>query len=162
MAFFQLQQEQKIPASLDVVWDFIRSPKNLKEITPDYMGFDITTPDLPNEMYPGMIISYQVRPLLNIPTTWVTEITQVRDKQFFIDEQRVGPYKLWHHQHFVEEVPGGVLMKDIVTYEPPFGMIGALANKFLIRNKLNEIFEYRRKAVIEKFGEWSPNNASQA
>ncbi|MBT8229532.1 MAG: SRPBCC family protein, partial [Bacteroidia bacterium] len=92
MAFYQLNEKQFVPATIDEVWDFISSPANLKEITPDYMGFDITSKDLPEKMYPGMIISYKVSPLLGIKMTWVTEITQVRDKEFFIDEQRVGPY----------------------------------------------------------------------
>ena len=103
-------------------------------------------------MYPGLIITYKVSPLLGIKTNWMTEITQVVDKQFFIDEQRIGPYKLWHHQHFVEEIEGGVLMKDIVTYSPPFGFLGAIMNSLVIRKKLEEIFDYRFKAVEKKFG----------
>ena len=118
------------------------------------MGFDITSEDIPEKMYPGMIITYIVKPILGIKTPWMTEITQVKDKEFFIDEQRVGPYKLWHHQHFIEPIEGGVLMRDIVTYAPPFGFLGAIANKLLIRKKLNEIFNYRTKAVNEKFGEF--------
>ena len=152
MAFYQFKQEQKVNASLEEVWDFISSPANLKEITPDYMGFDITSEDLPEKMYPGMIITYTVKPILGIKTPWMTEITQVKDKEFFIDEQRVGPYKLWHHQHFIEPIEGGVLMKDIVTYAPPLGFLGAIANKLIIKNKLQEIFDYRTKAVNKKFG----------
>lgn len=139
-------------ASLDDVWDFISSPKNLKEITPDYMGFDITTDNLPEKMYPGMIISYKVSPVLGIKTTWVTEITQVKEKQFFVDEQRVGPYALWHHQHIIEALEKGVLMKDIVSYQPPFGFLGRIANSLLIRKKLREIFQYRNEAVEKRFG----------
>jgi len=158
MAFYQLHKTQKVNCSLDEVWDFISSPKNLKEITPDYMGFDITSKDTPDKMYPGLIITYKVRPLLGIKTDWMTEITQVRDKEFFIDEQRVGPYKLWHHQHFVEEIEGGVLMRDIVTYQPPFGFLGAMVNSIVIRKKLEEIFDYRFKAVEEKFGKFEEKN----
>lgn len=154
MAFYQYKQEQKVNSSLEEVWDFISSPANLKEITPDYMGFDITSTDTPEKMYPGMIITYIVKPVFGIKTPWMTEITQVKDHEFFIDEQRVGPYKLWHHQHFIEKIEGGVLMKDIVTYSPPFGFLGAIANKLLIRKKLNEIFEYRTMAVEKKFGEF--------
>ena len=94
MAFYQYKQEQKVKASMEEVWDFISSPRNLKEITPDYMGFDITSTDIPEKMYPGMIITYEVKPLLGIKTPWMTEITQVKELEFFIDEQRVGPYKL--------------------------------------------------------------------
>lgn len=152
MAFYQYKQEQKVNASLEEVWDFISTPANLKEITPDYMGFDITSKDIPKKMYPGMIITYIVKPIFGIKTPWMTEITQVKEKEFFIDEQRVGPYKIWHHQHFVEPIEGGVLMKDIVTYSPPFGFLGAIANKLLIRKKLQEIFDYRTIAVNRKFG----------
>ena len=147
MAFYQFYREQKINASLDEIWDFISSPRNLKEITPEYMGFDITSPNLPDKMYEGMIISYKVSPLMGMKTDWVTEITHIREKQYFVDEQRVGPYKLWHHQHIVEQLKNGVLMKDILTYAPPFGIIGAIANSLMIRKKLNEIFEYRKKAL---------------
>ncbi|NNK90772.1 MAG: SRPBCC family protein [Saprospiraceae bacterium] len=151
MAFYQLNEKQFVPATIDEVWDFISSPANLKEITPDYMGFDITSKDLPEKMYPGMIISYKVSPLLGIKMTWVTEITQVRDKEFFIDEQRVGPYSMWHHQHHIKPVEGGVMMTDIVTYQPPLGPLGAIANRLLIRKQLKEIFDYRRMAMDKRF-----------
>ena len=152
MAFYQFRREQIIDEPIDAVWDFISSPKNLKEITPDYMGFDITTLDLPEKMYPGMIISYKVSPVLGIKMTWVTEITQVEDKKYFIDEQRIGPYKLWHHQHMLEETHEGVKMTDIVSYSPPFGILGAIANALFIKGKLNEIFDYRTLAVNRYFG----------
>jgi ligand-binding SRPBCC domain-containing protein len=151
MAFYQFYREQKLKASIDEVWNFISSPKNLKEITPDYMGFDIRSNHLPDEMYPGMIISYQVSPLLGIKTNWVTEITQVRDRSYFVDEQRIGPYSIWHHQHIIEIHADGVLMKDIVSYQPPFGILGAIANTLIIKGKLNEIFEYRKKVLELKF-----------
>ncbi|MFT6923309.1 MAG: ligand-binding SRPBCC domain-containing protein [Crocinitomicaceae bacterium] len=152
MAFYQFIQTQKVNASLEDVWDFISSPKNLKEITPDYMGFDITSKDLAEKMYPGMIIGYRVSPLLGIKTTWVTEITQVRDLSYFVDEQRIGPYSIWHHQHFIEPIEGGVLMRDIVTYQPPFGFLGAIMNRLVIQKKLKEIFAYRTKAVEKRYG----------
>lgn len=151
MAFYQFKQEQFIPATIDEVWDFISSPANLKEITPDYMGFDITSGDLPEKMYEGMIISYKVAPVLGIKTTWVTEITHIRDKEYFVDEQRVGPYALWHHQHFIAPKDQGVLMKDIVSYAPPFGPLGAIANTLMIKKKLKEIFDYRTVAIEKKF-----------
>ena len=152
MSFYQFKQEQFIPATIEEVWDFISSPVNLKVITPDYMGFDITSGDLPEKMYEGMIISYKVAPVFGIKTTWVTEITHIRDKEYFVDEQRVGPYALWHHQHFIEPRDKGVLMKDIVSYAPPFGILGAIANTLMIKNKLREIFDYRTVALREKFG----------
>ncbi|MBP7613450.1 MAG: SRPBCC family protein, partial [Paludibacter sp.] len=133
MAFYQFRSEQKINTSIDEIWDFISSPTNLKEITPDYMGFDImNTRQLSEKMYEGMIIGYKVSPLLGIKTTWVTEITHIRDKEFFIDEQRIGPYAMWHHQHLIRPIENGVLMTDIVSYQPPFGVIGAIANKLVI------------------------------
>lgn len=154
MAFYQFKKTQKVNASLDEVWDFISSPKNLKEITPDYMGFNITSEDADQKMYPGIIITYIVTPILGIKTDWVTEITQVADKEYFVDEQRVGPYKMWHHQHKVEAIEGGVLMTDIVTYAPPFGILGAIANKLFIKSKLEEVFDYRVKALDKKYGKY--------
>lgn len=157
MAFYQLRTEQKIPASIDEIWDFISSPKNLKRITPDYMGFDITSKNLPEKMYPGMIISYIVTPVLGIKTTWVTEITHVRDKEYFVDEQRIGPYNMWHHEHTIKPIDGGVIMNDIITYQPPFGVLGAIANSLLIKKQLKSIFDYREQAIIEIFGEFKEN-----
>ena len=121
MAFYQFYKKQKVNATIDEIWNFISSPENLKEITPDHMGFDITSKNLPKKMYAGMIISYKVSPLFGIKTNWVTEITQVRDKEYFVDEQRVGPYSIWHHQHHIEAIENGVLMTDIVSYKPPLG-----------------------------------------
>lgn len=151
MAFYQFRREQFIKSSISEVWDFISTPQNLKRITPSYMGFDIRTPDLPKSAYEGMIIAYTVRPLLGIPTTWVTEITHVVPQKYFVDEQRVGPYKMWHHEHHIEAVEGGVLMKDIVSYSPPLGFLGQIANTLVIRKKLEEIFEFRKKAFDEIF-----------
>ncbi len=126
MAFYQKKSTQKVNATMEEVWDFISSPKNLKEITPPYMGFDITSEGLPEKMYQGMIISYKVSPVAGIKTDWVTEITHVDDMRYFVDEQRIGPYSMWHHQHWIEPCEtGGVLMRDIVTYQPPFGFLGA-------------------------------------
>ena len=152
MGFYQFKKEQIIETSLDELWDFISSPENLREITPDYMDFDITTDKLPDKMYPGMIISYKVSPLLGIKTTWVTEITQVVEKKYFVDEQRVGPYSIWHHQHIIEPIEKGILMTDIVSYSPPLGFLGSIANSLFIKSKLNEIFDYRTKAVEKRYG----------
>ncbi len=152
MAYYQLIEKQRIPATMEEVWDFISSPANLKDITPSYMGFDITTKNLPEKMYPGMIIGYKVSPVLGIKMGWLTEITHVEHLHRFVDEQRMGPYKMWHHQHTIKEVEGGVEMEDIVTYQPPFGFLGAIANTLLIKGQLKEIFDYRFKAVEERFG----------
>jgi len=151
MAFYQFHAEQLINIPKESLWDFISAPSNLKLITPDYMGFDITSKNLPKVMYPGMIISYKVSPVLGIKMNWLTEITHVEPGDFFVDEQRKGPYSLWHHQHRLEKVPGGTLMKDIVTYSPPFGFLGSIANGLIIKKKLNEIFSYRELAVSKYF-----------
>jgi len=151
MAFYQFQKEQFVNASLDEVWDFISSPRNLKKITPEAMGFDIRTPDLPDKIYEGMIINYTVKPILGIKTNWVTEITHNVDKSYFVDEQRVGPYTLWHHQHLITATENGVLMRDIVSYKPPFGFLGSIANTLFIKKKLNEIFDYRLKVLEQLF-----------
>ncbi len=156
MGFYQFRTQQKLKASLDEVWDFISSPANLSKITPEYMGFIITSEYLPSRMYPGMMISYLVSPVMGIKTTWVTEITQVRDKSFFVDEQRVGPYALWHHEHHLEPIKNGVLMTDIVSYKPPLGFLGSIANSLIIRKKLKEIFDYRNNALDELFGTYQP------
>ncbi|MDB0063150.1 SRPBCC family protein [Crocinitomicaceae bacterium] len=155
MAFYQIKTEQRIPAKMEEVWEFMRSPKNLKKITPEHMGFDVITKDIPDEMYPGMIIAYKVSPLFGIKMTWVTEITHVEEGKYFVDEQRVGPYKVWHHEHFIREENGEVVMSDIVTYIPPFGFIGAIANSILIKKQLKDIFDFRFKAVEKEFGESS-------
>jgi ligand-binding SRPBCC domain-containing protein len=152
MAIYTLESTQKIPASMEEVWDFMSSPKNLKEITPSYMGFEITSKTRGEKMYPGMIISYKVSPVLGIKMTWVTEITHVDTLKYFVDEQRVGPYRIWHHEHHIKAIDGGVLMEDIISYEPPFGFLGAIANTLFIKNQLKEIFDYRFDAVVKKFG----------
>jgi len=144
---------QNIPISIDRAWEFLSNPKNLKEITPEYMGFIIESgADRP--MYPGQIIQYIVTPFMGIKTKWVTEITHVTHQKYFVDEQRFGPYALWHHKHFIKEIPGGVEMEDIIDYKIPFGILGQLVQPFLVKPKLDEIFEYRRKKLIELFGEF--------
>jgi ligand-binding SRPBCC domain-containing protein len=152
MAFYQLHTTQKLPATIQEVWDFISSPANLKEITPPHMGFIVTSNTGSQKMYPGMIITYKVSPLLGIKLDWMTEITHVRDFEYFVDEQRIGPYSIWHHQHKIEPIEDGVLMTDIVTYEPPFGILGAIANTLIIKSQLKQIFDYRTIALEKRFG----------
>ena len=147
---YQLIRKQIVHTDLETCWEFFSNPANLKLITPEYMGFDVKT-KTPKEMYEGLIIAYKVSPLLNIPMEWVTEITHVRDKSFFVDEQRVGPYKLWHHEHHFKEVEGGVEMIDIVSYQPPFGILGKLVHPFIIRPKIEQIFAYRIQKVNSIF-----------
>ena len=155
MVLYQLHETQILPSTIEQVWDFISSPRNLREITPSYMGFEITSKNLPEKMYPGMIISYKVSPLPGIKMNWVTEITHLKENDYFVDEQRIGPYAMWHHQHKIEQISGGVLMTDIVTYKPPFGPIGSLANILIINRELKKIFSFRKTALEEKFGRFS-------
>jgi len=153
MKIYRFTKSQLLPITIDKAWDFLSDPKNLKKITPDYMGFNILEKE-DAKMYAGQIIQYIVTPILGIPTKWVTEITHVKDKSYFVDEQRFGPYSLWHHKHFIKEVDGGVEMLDIIDYKIPFGLIGRIANPILVKPKLNEIFDYRKQKLIELFGEF--------
>jgi len=146
---YTLRRQQSIPVSMEKAWDFISSPANLKKITPQYMGFDITSPELPGKMYAGMIITYIVTPVAGIRVNWVTEITHIEEGKYFIDEQRSGPYAFWHHQHFIEPDGDGVIMTDILTYRPPFGILGRISNLLFIRSRLNEIFDYRNRVLSE-------------
>jgi len=156
MKAFHLKFSQRIPMSLDEAWDFFSSPMNLAKITPKEMAFVVTSELRAEEkMYPGMIITYKVSPVAGIKLNWMTEITQVEDHKYFIDEQRFGPYKFWHHQHHFKEIPGGVEMNDILTYGLPMGMFGNMANSLFVANKLQQIFDYRTKKVIELFGTYT-------
>ncbi|SNR73502.1 Ligand-binding SRPBCC domain-containing protein [Lutibacter agarilyticus] len=149
---YRLSSTQRLPISMDDAWDFLSNPANLKEITPKYMSFDIISgADRP--MFAGQIIQYIVTPILGIKTTWVTEITHVVDKEYFVDEQRFGPYALWHHKHFIKPVEGGVEMEDIIDYKVPLGFLGRLVHPILVKPKLIEIFNHRTKKLIELFGE---------
>jgi ligand-binding SRPBCC domain-containing protein len=150
-----MKTEQKVPADMKTLWNFISSPRNLSKITPEHMGFQITNEPIPEKMYPGMIISYKVKPLFGIEMNWVSEITQLREYEYFIDEQRVGPYAIWHHEHHVKEIDGGVLMSDIISYKPPFGFLGDIANTIIIKSQLKSIFDFRFQAMEKTFGKFS-------
>jgi ligand-binding SRPBCC domain-containing protein len=149
---YTFKRTQIIKANLEEIWDFASNPANLQKITPQYMGFEIITQDLPEKMYEGMIIAYRVSPLWGLKMNWTTEITHVKEHKYFIDVQQEGPYRFWHHEHHFEETKDGVLMIDILTYKPPFGFLGIIANKLIIESKLNQIFEYRKKKMEEIFG----------
>ncbi len=153
MKIYTLRTKQKLPITLTQAWEFLSDPKNLKTITPDYMGFNILSgADRP--MFEGQLIQYLVTPIAGIKTKWVTEITHLRDKEYFVDEQRFGPYCLWHHKHFLKEIQGGVEMEDVVDYKLPLGFLGQIVHPLLVAPKLKEIFSYRRKKLIELFGEY--------
>ena len=147
---YQLKRKQFVKTDLKTCWDFFSSPQNLKRITPPYMGFNIKF-DLPEKMYEGLMIEYSVKPLLGIPMTWITEIKTVKDHLFFVDEQRKGPYKIWHHEHHFKEVEGGIEMTDIVSYELPLGILGKFAHVLFVKKQLEGIFNFRIKMVDEIF-----------
>jgi ligand-binding SRPBCC domain-containing protein len=149
---YTIHKVQKLPIALQEAWNFISNPKNLAVLTPDAMGFKTLSGD-DRKMFAGQIINYTITPLLGIKLHWVTEITHVYDHSYFVDEQRYGPYKFWHHKHFLREIPGGVEMEDIVHYKLPFGILGRMVQPFLVQPKLKEIFDYRQKKLISLFGE---------
>lgn len=153
MKLYTIATKQNLPISLEEAWEFIANPKNLEVITPKSMGFKTISGD-EKEMFAGQIIHYYITPLFGIKLQWVTEITHVQDKKFFVDEQRFGPYTFWHHKHFLKEIPGGVEMEDIVHYKVPIGILGQMAHPFLVKPKLDEIFSFRQKKLVELFGEF--------
>lgn len=147
-----LKYLQKLPLTLEESWKFFSSPANLKILTPKHLGFEITNGDESCAMYAGQIISYNIRPLWNFPVEWVTEITHVHEPFYFIDEQRFGPYKFWHHEHRFNAIPKGVEMIDIIYYELPFGIIGKTLHSIKVKNDLEAIFAYRYETLEKLFG----------
>lgn len=155
MKIYHFEFNQKMPIPLADAWDFFSSPLNLQRITPDDMKFQVTSKYTKDtKMYEGMLISYHVSPLFGIKMDWLTEITHVRDQQYFVDEQRFGPYAFWHHQHHFTEIDGGVHMHDILDYAIPYAVIGRLANKVVVQNQVKKIFDYRTKAIDDLFGKY--------
>jgi ligand-binding SRPBCC domain-containing protein len=151
MSFYSISSVQKLPISLDEAWEFFSTPKNLNEITPPDMGFSITN-EPGEKMYQGQIITYRVGIFPMVKINWMTEITVVRDKGYFVDEQRFGPYALWHHQHHFKAIEGGVEMRDIVNYKLPLGFLGKIAHWLFVKKKLEGIFSYRFEILDKKFG----------
>jgi len=150
MQLYQLQSKQALPISMDAAWEFLSNPNNLATITPEHMGFNIMMgADRP--MFPGQIIQYKVSPFPGYATKWVTEITHMQQGSYFVDEQRFGPYSLWHHKHFINPITGGVEMEDIIDLKLPYGILGQLGYPF-IKNQLVKIFEYRAQKLNGLFG----------
>lgn len=147
----RLEYQQDLPISIDEAWDFFSRPDNLARITPANLGFEVTSP-VPERMYAGMIVTYRVRPLFDIAIPWTTEITHVREPFFFVDEQRSGPYRFWHHQHLFEMIDGGIRMTDRVHYQVSFGLLGHWLMAALVRDRLDEIFRFRQNVLTEMFG----------
>lgn len=148
MHFFK--RVQLVPATTEEVWSFFSSPQNLARITPPDMDFRITSAPGP-EIYPGMIITYKVKPVPGLTLDWMTEITQVDAPHYFVDEQRLGPYRLWHHEHHFKLLPVGVEMTDLIHYALPGGWMGKKMNEMYVRHRLNAIFDYRTKIIEELF-----------
>lgn len=145
----RLSRQQDLPIDLPEAWDFFSRPENLARITPPDLGFEVTSA-VPDRMYAGMVVSYRVKPLAGLAVPWVTEITHVREPRFFVDEQRSGPYRFWHHQHHFEVAEGGVRMTDLVHYQLPFGWPIHLLMGGLVASRLQRIFDYRRQ-VLSRF-----------
>ncbi len=150
MKLYRLHTVQDLRISIGEAWDFFSDPRNLAKITPKHLSFNILS-ELPEKMYAGMIIEYTIKPIAGIPVHWITEITQVREKEFFIDEQRAGPYKFWHHQHRFEAIDSGTRMHDTVHYAIPFGIFGKIANSLFVRRQVKMIFDYRYSFLENKF-----------
>ena len=150
MKIYQIKSKQILPITLDNSWNFFSDPRNLPKITPPWLNLKITS-DLPDKMYEGMIITYKVYPFLGIPSNWVTEITQVKEKNFFIDEQRFGPYKFWHHQHHFKQIDEGIEMEDIVTYALPLDPLSRPINSLIVENKVKGIFKFREEVLNKLF-----------
>ena len=146
----QIHSELTIQTDLDTAWDFIRSPKNLDLITPDDMVFEIVS-DLPEEMHEGLLVEYRVGIPMIGKQTWLSELKHIRERHSFVDEQLIGPYKLWVHYHEISEVEGGVRFVDHVNYVMPLGPLGAIARAIYVKRELKRIFDYRTKAMIRHF-----------
>jgi ligand-binding SRPBCC domain-containing protein len=142
---------QTLPISVEAAWEFFSDPRNLERITPPSMGFEVRS-ELPPKMHAGMIVTYRVRPLLGVPVDWVTEITHVDEPEFFVDEQRFGPYRFWHHQHHFVPISGGTEVRDLLHYAlPPLPGAG-IARRLLVGPRLHEIFQHRREVLSHHFG----------
>ena len=153
MKVYTFSRKQNVPISLDEAWNFLTNPINLSKMTPSYMNFKQISDDR-RPLYPGQIIQYSVTPLLGIPAKWVSEITQIKNKDYFVDVQLYGPYAMWHHKHFVKEIDGGVEIEDLIDYKIPLGFLGQLMHQILVKPKLEEIFAFRKSKLIEIFGEF--------
>ncbi|MCU7494155.1 MAG: SRPBCC family protein [Ignavibacteria bacterium] len=150
MKVYRLESKQILPISKSECWKFFSDPGNLQKITPPEMDFKIIS-DLPERMYPGQIIIYRIKVFPAVYVTWITEITHVTDYDFFVDEQRFGPYKFWHHEHTFKELGAEIEMTDLVHYAIPFGLIGRILNAVIIKRRLNKIFSFRSMFLKDHF-----------
>lgn len=153
MKIYSIKQAQIVPITLPEAWAFFSSPRNLATITPAKMNFRIHDITGGEKMYAGQLVRYTIQVFPAVSAGWLTEITHVQEPHFFVDEQRFGPYALWHHQHSFREVPGGVEVTDEVHYAIPLGILGRFAHWLFVKRELNAIFDYRRKVLEKHFRE---------
>jgi ligand-binding SRPBCC domain-containing protein len=152
MKLYMMDHRQVIRASIGDVWSFFSDPHNLAKLTPPWLNL-VVPEDIPHQVYPGMIITYRIRAFSGIPASWVTEITHIIEEQLFVDEQRFGPYRFWHHQHHFRETDAGIEVRDLIHYSLPLGTLGRFAHAVLVRARLKEIFDYRVNAIRTAFGQ---------
>jgi ligand-binding SRPBCC domain-containing protein len=160
MKLHRIQRSLNLPIPLQEAWEFFSNPHNLLHLTPPSLHLRITS-DTGSEIYPGAIITYRIRPFLGIPIDWVTEISQMREPILFIDEQRFGPYRYWHHQHLFREIESGTEINDLVHYALPLGPIGRLLNALIVRGELDGIFNFRGEFLLRKFGRFPGPNEKE-
>ena len=127
-------------------WEFFSNPLNLSKITPPWLNLKVTS-DIPRNMHQGMIITYRIKPMAFMPTRWISEITHVKTPTYFVDEQRLGPFRFWHHQHLFKEVVRDVEIQDIVHYAMPLGPIGEMVHAISVRKRVEAIFDFRKTAL---------------
>ncbi|MGZ3957441.1 MAG: SRPBCC family protein [Flavisolibacter sp.] len=149
-----LKSIQKIPLPPGEAWDFFSDPSNLLLLTPPFLQLRVTNDVYGERAYPGQILTYRVKPFWGIPWFWMTEITHLEPGKMFVDEQKWGPYRIWHHQHHFAPIPGGVVMTDLVHYGLPMGLAGELAHAWFVKKKLHGIFAYRFQKINESLGSW--------
>jgi ligand-binding SRPBCC domain-containing protein len=160
MKLYCLKKVQQLPVSQNKAWQFFSNPINLSEITPPWLRFRLAE-TVPDSIYAGLLVSYRLKPMFSIPVTWISEITHVSEPDFFVDEQRFGPYRFWQHKHFFEATDNGTQVIDIVHYSLGFGFIGQLVHHLLVRKRLGDIFDYRKEKLKRIFGEQSENDVYQ-
>jgi ligand-binding SRPBCC domain-containing protein len=145
-----MEHTQHLAVSLEEAWDYFSNPVNLSDITPKWLHFRVDS-SLPEKIYPGLILTYQIKPIARIPLTWATEVTHIKENEYFVNEQRFGPYAFWHHQHHFRPLANSVEMTDIIHYGVPFGMVGRMLHPLLVEKKVKDIFEYRKKKIKNIF-----------
>lgn len=149
---YRIQRKQRFPIDIQTAWAFFSDSRNLAQITPGYLDFHFVG-EAPEGVYEGMIITYRIRPILRVAITWVTEITHLDEPSLFVDEQRFGPYRFWHHKHLFRSIEEGTEMEDLVDYAMPLGLLGSISHTLVVRRQLKGIFDYRERALIRLFGE---------